>query len=170
MALAAGTAIVVFAKPILVLLTQPKYYGAEKVIALLVLATIAYGVYLIINVNLIIAKKTSLSSISIAVGAILNLALNYFLIPRFEIMGAAVATLVSYSVSVALVYWFAGRCYPVDYRIPRIAGLGLLSIGTMVIASMVDFNNSMFLDFLFNVFLFAGFVICLRRFFILDIE
>lgn len=169
LSMAAGTGIVIFARPILVILTQPQYYGAERVIALLILATIAYGAYLIINIGLIITKRSSLSSISIAAGALLNLVLNFVLIPRFQMMGAAVATLVSYLVSVVLVCWLAGRCYPINYHVSRIIKLALLTVGTMVIASLVEFGGSMILDLVFNVLLFAAFLVCLWRFFLSDI-
>ncbi len=167
--MAAGTGIVIFARPILVVLTQPQYYGAERVIALLLLATIAYGAYLIINIGLIIAKRTALSSIAIAAGALLNLVLNFALIPRFQMMGAAVATLVSYLLSVALVYWLARRCYPVDYRISRIIKLTTLALGSMAISSLIQIGP-MIMDLVFDVLLFATFLLCLWRFFLSDIR
>jgi O-antigen/teichoic acid export membrane protein len=141
------------------------YYGAEKVIGLLVLSTIAYGAYLILNIGLMVAKKTSYTSISVAAGAILNLVLNFVLVPRFGIMGAAVATLISYCVSVAAVYWFANKWNPIDYRIRRIGKLILLSVAAMLIASIIDIESSVALDVLFSVFLFGIFLFGIRRFF-----
>lgn len=164
-AFTAATAIVVFARPILVVLTQPKYYGAEKVVALLVLATVAFGAFLIINIGLILTKKTSLTSAAIAAGAVINLVLNYLLIPRFEMIGAAVATLVSYSVAVALLYRFAQRHYPIDYGIARIAGLALLAVGVMLIATVVGFERSVLLDLLLGVLLMAAFLFLLKLLF-----
>ena len=165
-ALTAGTAIVVFAKPILIVLTQPRYYGAEIVIPFLVLATVMYGAYMIINIGLIITRRSSYSSIAIAAGAGVNIALNFLLVPGFGMIGAAVATLVSYTVSTALLYWFARKYYPVDYRIPRIAKLVALAVGTMIVAFFVNFESSMLVDSGFSAVLFAVFLICLHRFFL----
>jgi O-antigen/teichoic acid export membrane protein len=166
--LAAGTAIVVFGRPILVILTHPRYYGAEKVIGLLVLATVAYGTYLIMNIGLIITKKTSLTSISVGAGAVLNLVLNFALIPRFGMMGAAAATLISYALSVAGIYWFANRVYPIDYRFKRIAKLVALSVAVMFITSVFGFEDSLLLDVVFGIVLFAVFLMCIWRLFFRD--
>ena len=165
-----GTGIVIFVKPILILLTQPKYYGAEKVVGLLVLATIAYGAYLIMNIGLIIAKKTSFTSISVGVGALLNIALNFMLIPHYGMLGAAAATLISYLVAAAAIYWFANRWYPIDYRFSRIFKLVFLSICIMLIASIIGFESSMFWDVIFSVILFIIFLFYIRRFFLSSIK
>jgi PST family polysaccharide transporter len=42
-----------------------------------------------------------------AAGTVLNLALNFTLIPRYGMMGAAIATIATEAVRVALAYWFA---------------------------------------------------------------
>lgn len=161
--LACATAITIFARPILVLLTEPLYYDAEKVIGPLALATVAYGAFLVVNIGLILKKKTLLTSAAISVGAALNLGLNFFLIPRFDIMGAAVATAVSFFVAFLLLYFFAQRHYPIDYKLSRIVGLTLLSICVMAVSSVVRFNSMAVVDFLFRMLLFAGFLFYLLR-------
>lgn len=165
-ALTVGTAIVVFARPILIVLTQPRYYGAEKVVGLLVLATIIHGAFLVISIVLMITKKTSLASVAILVGAGINLALNLLLIPRFGMVGAAVATVASYFVAVLLLYRFAQKHYPVDYKVPRIVKLALLSIATMIVSSLVGFEKSMLLDSIFRLLLMTAFLALLRQFFL----
>ena len=165
-ALSAATAVVVFARPILVVLTQPKFYGAEKVIALLVLATVSYGAFLAISIGALITKKTFLASIAIMAGAVLNIILNFLLIPKFGMMGAATATLASYFVAFALLYGLLQRHYPIDFKIPRIAGLALLSISIMVVSSLLRFQKSIFIDILFGVLCIMIFLIVLKMFFL----
>jgi O-antigen/teichoic acid export membrane protein len=165
-ALAGATAITVFARPILVVLAQPKYYAAQKVIGLLVLATVAYGAYLIANIGLLITKKTTLSSFSIAMGALLNIGLNFLLIPRFGMTGAAVATLAAYFAAFVLLYSFAQKYYPVDYRPARLAGVAIVSVLAMALSSMLRFDSA-FIDFAFRILLYVGFLLLLLRFFIM---
>ena len=50
--------------------------------------------------QLLVIKKSYLSTMTLAVGLIFNLGLNYFLIPIYGIKGAALATLVGYTCSV----------------------------------------------------------------------
>lgn len=165
-ALAGATGIVVFARPILVLLTQPKYYEAGRVIAPLVLSTVAYGAFQIANIGLIITRRIALSSVAIAAGAVLNVGLNFLLIPRFGMMGAAIATLISYLAAFALLYMFAQRHYPVDYRPGRLALLVLFSALLMIISSALRFESSAALDFIFRTLLLAGYLFFVLIFFL----
>jgi O-antigen/teichoic acid export membrane protein len=164
-ALAGATAITIFARPILVVLAQPRYYAAEKVIGLLVLATVAYGAYLVANIGLLITKKTILTSSAIAIGALLNIVLNFLLIPRFGMMGAAVATLAAYSTAFVLLYMVAQKHYPINYRPGRLAGVAILSMCTMAVSSAVRFDTAL-IDFTFRILLFIGYLLLLLRIFI----
>ena len=165
-ALAGATAITIFARPRLVVLAQPKYYAAEKVIGLLVLATVAYGAFLVANIGLLITKKTTLTSFAIAVGALLNIGLNFMLIPRFGMMGAAAATIAAYFVAFVLIYMFAQKYYPVDYKPVRLVGVVLVSVCAMVVSSAVRFDSAI-IDFTFRTLLLIGFLFLLLRLFIL---
>ncbi len=164
--LAGAAAITIFAGPLLVLLTQPTYYGAQRVIGLLALGPVAYGAFLVLNIGLMIEKKTMLTSVAITAGAVLNIVLNVLLIPRFGMTGAAVATLVSYLTALALLYHFSQKYYPVDYKLGRTAGPALLSIGAMAISTAVEFDSAP-VDLLFRTLLLAGLVYILLRVFLL---
>jgi O-antigen/teichoic acid export membrane protein len=52
-------------------------------------------------------------------GAVLNICLNYFLIPRYQAMGATVATLVTYLMSIILINFFIKDLQPVGMMILR---------------------------------------------------
>jgi O-antigen/teichoic acid export membrane protein len=166
MALVGATGIVVFAGPILIVLTQPIYYEAWKVIGLLVLGTVAYGAYLIVNIGLIITKKTALTSLAITAGAGLNIVLNFFLIPRFGMMGAAAATLASYLLGFALLYRFAQKHYPIDYKPAWLAASALAAVVTMAISSVVRLDSAP-ADFIFRSLLFIVFIFVIGRIYLL---
>lgn len=51
----------------------------------------------------LVIKKSYLSTLSLSIGAGLNVLLNYFLIPRIGIVGASMATLIGYVTSVIIV-------------------------------------------------------------------
>ena len=50
-----------------------------------------------------VIKKSYLATMSLAVGAGTNVLLNYLLIPRLGIVGASIATLIGYTMSVIIV-------------------------------------------------------------------
>jgi O-antigen/teichoic acid export membrane protein len=51
----------------------------------------------------LVVKKSYLSTLSLSIGAGVNVVLNYFLIPKIGIVGASLATLIGYVVSVIMV-------------------------------------------------------------------
>jgi O-antigen/teichoic acid export membrane protein len=117
---------------------------------------------------LILTKKTFLTSVALGIGAVINIGLNFLLIPRFQMMGAAIATLVSYFVAVVILYRFSQRHYPINYRLSKIAGLTALSIITMSAATVFRFKDSIAVDSLFRSLLMIAFLIFVGRFFLLQ--
>ena len=58
---------------------------------------------------------------AILIGAILNIILNFVLIPYWGIIGAAVASAVSYFIMAALMFVVTHKIYPVPYEYIRLA-------------------------------------------------
>jgi O-antigen/teichoic acid export membrane protein len=60
-------------------------------------------------------------------GALSNVAANLLLVPSLGMLGAAIATLVSYVVIAAGIYAASQRLYRVDYEWPKILKVALLT-------------------------------------------
>jgi len=92
-----------FSKLIFSLLFKGDYIGGASVfpylffspLLLMLFQTVAGG-------NFQIIKKTYLSTLCLALGAGTNVLLNYILIPRLGIIGASIATLIGYAISVVV--------------------------------------------------------------------
>ncbi len=87
----------ILAKDILMWVAPPAFWNAYRVVILVALSYTIYGVFGILNAGIYITKKTKYVPITTGVAAVLNLALNYLLIPIFGMMGAATATLISFA-------------------------------------------------------------------------
>jgi O-antigen/teichoic acid export membrane protein len=86
----------VLAKQILVMLTTIEFIEGSSVIPLIALSALFYGLFLIIqNISILYKKPTHIFWIQVF-SAILNLCLNFILIPFIGIIGAAIATLFSF--------------------------------------------------------------------------
>lgn len=82
----------------LLLPADPLYLEAADLVLLIALGFMANGVYYII-VNIIYGRgRTTIISVNVVGAAVLNVGLNLVLIPALGVMGAALATLVSYVV------------------------------------------------------------------------
>jgi O-antigen/teichoic acid export membrane protein len=103
-----------FIEPLMHILVDAKYWDAVTLIPLLAIATLVSNLY-IFAPGLGLFKKTGQIAILNLMSALLNLGLNYVLIPLFNIHGAALATL-----SVALLTSFtyfvlSQRYYPIPF-------------------------------------------------------
>lgn len=83
-----------FSGEILRIFATPQYYPAAELMPVLAAAVILPNLY-IVAPGLYIAKKTKQISITNIISAVLNVGLNFTLIPYMGIMGAAVSTLIS---------------------------------------------------------------------------
>ena len=63
-----------------------------------------------------------------AVVAIINVILNYWLIPKMGMQGAAIATLLSFTISVVLGFIFGRRVFPIPFPTKEVAKILLSSL------------------------------------------
>ena len=94
-----GIIIFVIAKPFYYTLFEDEYARGFIVAPYLYLAPLIQMLYQIASTQFMIIKKTWPTMILLTIGALANMLLNYVLIPYIGIEGAAIASLLGYSVS-----------------------------------------------------------------------
>lgn len=92
----------VLAKPLLRILTTPEFVYGSIVVPFVAFGVITFGIFQICIYITHLAKKTELNVILLGTSAFSNIILNVILIPYIGILGAAIATLISYAVLAAL--------------------------------------------------------------------
>lgn len=92
----------VFAKWVIRVLFQEIYYDSFIVIPYLFLAPLVQMLFQTVAGQFTLIKKTWPNLIFLAIGAVVNVILNYFLIPLMGIEGASIATLIGYIVSAVI--------------------------------------------------------------------
>lgn len=104
-----------FSKEILELIAGPAFYGGSSVVVFLVPA-VFFGNMYIFSPGIGIAKKTYLIVWINVGGGLLNVLLNWLLIPELGMVGASVATMLS-SILVWISYTVIGqRFYPIPHN------------------------------------------------------
>lgn len=114
-------AVSVLARDALRLLTPPSYWGAARVVPLIALCYVFENIRTVFLSGVLVQKLTHRLLPIAGLIAVTNLGLNYILIPRYLMMGAAVATLLSYGIYLVLAYYVAQRAYFVEYGFGRSA-------------------------------------------------
>ena len=111
------TILSIFTNNILFFLTTPSYYSAYKVIPFLLLSGL-FSFFGNLFLGLSIVKKTKIIAYISIISALLNIGLNFLLIPYFGIIGASVSTMVSTCVIFLIQLYFSQKHYfiPLNYK------------------------------------------------------
>jgi len=133
-----GIVLSVFALNLLRILTPQSYHSGYNVVGLLNLGVIMHGVFYMFGIGLSIAKRTEYFAYSYVLGALANLALNLLLIPRFGVVGAATATLVSFALTAVCGFYWSKVSYPLHFPISRLVVLCGLFLISYLLAVFID--------------------------------
>lgn len=131
-----------------------RYYDAWVVVPLLTVGPFVMILKWISGIGFQIKKKTYYSTITIFIASIMNVLLNFLLIEKYNIMGASVATVVSYITLLFLTYWFGNKLFEIIINKRNIIFLPILSVASYCLKYYIvlnDFYYSTVLFFLFNI-------------------
>jgi len=126
------------AKELLMIMTTPKFYPAAAVVPLIALSYIFSGVRHMTNTGLAILNKNHYVPPIIVGCALLNLGLNYVLIPPYGMIGAAWATILSYLVLVIIQTLVNLHFYYIRYEYRRMAKLALTWGATYGVSLLIE--------------------------------
>jgi O-antigen/teichoic acid export membrane protein len=109
------------ARDLLDVMTRGMFVQAAPIVAWTAVGVFLQGVYLLTSIGLNITKQTGYYPASTIAAAAANVGLNYALIPRYGMIGAAWANAAAYAVQAGLAFMFSQRVYPVRYEYGRLA-------------------------------------------------
>jgi O-antigen/teichoic acid export membrane protein len=101
--------------------TNDAFWPGARVVAPLAFATAAYAGYVVVSIGIGRARRTGFNWVVTLIAAVVNIALNFALVPTYGMEGSAAATLVAYAVLFVVMAWHAQRTYPVPYQWRRVA-------------------------------------------------
>ncbi len=129
-------AVIVFADVLkYVLLRNPEYWQAMKVVPLIILANFFLGVYTNLSVWYKLIDKTHIGAWISILGAVVTLALNFLLIPSMSYYGSAIATIAAYFTMMVVSYYLGNKYYPIPYDMKMI----LSYLGISIVFCAISF-------------------------------
>lgn len=142
------TGFVALAQEVLFILVPPAYYAAFTVIPFLAAGFIFFTSAHVSVVAIMVKNKTVYIMIACWAIAVLNIGLNFLLIPRFGIAGAGAATGISYMFFAGSYALISRQLWPVAYPGKLIALLlivPLVAVG--LIALIANYGPGVFINF-----------------------
>ena len=138
------------------IMVSEQYRGASVIFPYLYISPLLLMLYQTVGNQFLVIKRAYLSTVMLTLGATVNVFLNWYLIPRMGIEGAAIATFLGYAVSVVLTFMIVKKMELIfgnwrELIIFGSAGLGLLM--TYIIPGRAGTVSLVFLVFVFLVYI-----------------
>lgn len=121
-----------FSHEIVRIIGTPAYSAAGGIVIFILASYLFQGAYYIMSTGITVTDHTKLIPVIVGISAAINLAADLLLIPRFGIMGAAVATITSYAFLPIGMYFASQHYYPIRFeggRVLRIVVPTLVILG-----------------------------------------
>ena len=117
---------------------KPAFWRASEAVGILAFSGTAYAGYTVLAIGIGRARRTQFNWIVTGAAALLNVALNFALIPPYGMMGAAISTLAAYIAMFVGMSLNAQRVWPVPYQWRRVLTLSLAAAALLVIGKAVS--------------------------------
>jgi len=134
---AIGIVMLTFVSPwIIQFLTTPLYYSVYPVVGVLAWQPLFYGFNLISSGGMWKKEKTKWAPLGMALAIIINVALAVLLVPRFELIGAAIATSSAFLGWNIFSFTISERFWPMRYPFGVFAlqiGIGVLAVTSILL-------------------------------------
>ena len=106
--------LLVLSKSLLLAVTTPKFVEGYLIIPIVAVGGVVFSTSTILGNTLMLVKRTKILSLSYTISAIVNIALNMVLVPSIGIIGAAIATLITFIVHLIVIAAISLREFSFD--------------------------------------------------------
>jgi O-antigen/teichoic acid export membrane protein len=142
-----------FSKEAIVILLDARYADAYKIVPIIALAYFISQAGGLMNRSIYQEKKTVAMMLIMLSGALLNIALNFLFVPTLGGYGAAYATVLSFTGMFTVEYWYAKKCYFIDYDWNKII-MGLL-VAVPIVSTVYFMDINIYLSLFVKLFIVA---------------
>jgi O-antigen/teichoic acid export membrane protein len=135
--------VILFSREVILIMAAKPFHRAYLVAPTVALGYLFQGLYFMSVTPIFYEKKTYIMPLLTGVAATANIGFNMLWIPKFGIMGAAYATLVSFALLFLLTHYIAQGYYRLPYDYRRITITVLLVAGIYLLNSAMPFKGIM---------------------------
>jgi O-antigen/teichoic acid export membrane protein len=120
---------VLLSREVVYLMAAPSFHPSYRVVPPVAIAYGLHGLYLVMVSGPSYVKKTGQIPMYTGIAAVVNIAINVLLIPRYGMMVAAWSTMIAFLVRAVLISLFSLRVFPLGYDWRRMGLTVALGIG-----------------------------------------
>lgn len=128
-----------------------EYWTGLSIVPIVLLAYLFNGLYVNFTAGIFIKEKTIYSTIATSIGALSNIAFNFTLVPIYDIIGAAVATLLSYMIMALILFFYSQKYYKIHYDYWNIFKIFFLICAYLLLFYFLFYNKIQSISIKFGV-------------------
>jgi O-antigen/teichoic acid export membrane protein len=152
-----------FYKDILwIVVTNKNYWEGLKVVPLLSFCAMVSGMNYFVSIGLFLSNKTTRYLFPSLAALVINIGLNFILIPAYGMIGAGISVLCGQVVYIALINLYASKLYKIGFEWGKIGLIYLLSVGLVVINHYLPFEN-IIIVYTIRLAMLFGFIVLLYK-------
>jgi O-antigen/teichoic acid export membrane protein len=137
----AAVGMTVFIRPVLQLMSDASFWPAARIVPVVVAAYVIQCWSGVVQFGIDVSERTKYVTYAMWISVVAVLALYALLIPPFGAMGAAVATLLAFTLRFALLYRFSQGLWPVTYRWGPPLRLAAFALLVTMLAFAIDLGG-----------------------------
>ena len=99
-----------------------RYHAAIRLVPLVIMGYLFHAFFTLCNLSIMQANRTKFILLISGTAFTANMILNFVMIPRWGMYGAAWATTIAYAIEALIAYLFAQRFFVLSYAVPQILG------------------------------------------------
>jgi O-antigen/teichoic acid export membrane protein len=143
---------------------NPKMYEGLRVVPILLMANMFLGVYYNLSIWYKLSNKTMAGAWITLLGAVITIAINYLLIPRYGYMASAWATFFCYGTMMVVSYKWGQKVYYIPYATKKLIAYFVIALIIYSVNLLILWisNNKAF-NYLFASILLVGFIAFVAR-------
>ena len=136
---------------VMVLARNPKFWPCWTIIPIVSFAYVQHALSSFLGWGMAMKNKPYHISGIMFISALVNLTLNFILIPIWGFMGAAIATLLSYFVWNSLKMYYSAKFYQLYFDIGRLSYITIIGIGLYLLSAVVVTSDHISITVLFKL-------------------
>ncbi len=145
----------VLAREAIMLLAAPEFWSAWIVVSLVAFSYVQHGLGRFFKWGALLRNKSYHVSAMVLISAVLNIALNFVLIPLWDILGAAVATLIAYLVWNILRLYYSAKFYNLHFDLVRLGHITVVGISLYLVALFAANTDTFLLNIALKLLILA---------------
>ena len=151
-----------FSREILMLFARKEaFWGAWIIVPIITYSYVQHGLGNFVGWGMGLMKKSFHVSGIVLVAALVNIGLNFLFVPRWGMLGAAVATMLSYIVWNFLKAYYSAKFYDLHFEIGRILHITVIGFGLYGLSLLGASNAAIGTDAVLKFLCFLGYPLIL---------